>query len=352
MAKLAELIGAVNKTSKKIIGGVGLVIPDPDRLPSGIFALDLAIGGGIPLGRCTVVYGLEASLKTTLALKLIAQHQVQFPDRGCVFIDVEGHLIQSWAEVFGVQWDKLLYIRPDSAEQVVNLMEGMMVADDVGLLVLDSIAALVSQRELDADAETANVGTAGLLINKLYRKMTHSFSEASRTAVMPTVILINQIRYKMAVMFGDPETMPGGPAVKFLSSLTLRLSGYDEYEKKTDKLPIYKKVHVVVKKNKVPILAKNCEFMVALRDIPELALKLGGSYDWNTVLLYLKKLALLVQVKDGWELQPIGKGIKIIYPTQEALKQRYQTEQPFAAQLRQGVITHALTQGDPVEDDA
>lgn len=352
MASVSELMGAVNKSAKKVIGGVGLKISDPERLPSGNFAIDLAMGGGIPMGRCTVVFGPEASMKTTLCLKLIAQHQKLFPERTCVFIDVEGHLSHTWAEVFGVKWDKLLYIRPDSAEQVVNMMEGMMVAEDIGLIVLDSIAAMISQKELDQDAETANVGTSGLVANKLYRKMSHAFNEASRTKVVPTVILINQIRYKIGVMFGDPETMPGGPAFKFISSMTLRVSGFDEVAKKGDKLPTYKKISVVVKKHKVPILSKNCEYMIALKDIPELNLKLGESYSWNTVLLYMKKLELLVQVKDGWELQASVAGSKITYPTQDVLKERYQKDHAFGDKVRKAVITTALIKGDPIEAEA
>src|SRR5271166_1526714 len=126
MTTVKELIDAQNKASKKIVGGIGLEIEDPARLPTDIFALDLAIGGGAPLGRAILIYGMEASMKTTLALKLIASYQRRFPDKKCVFIDVEGHLAPSWAVKFGVDWSKLLYIRPDNGEQAVDLCEALV----------------------------------------------------------------------------------------------------------------------------------------------------------------------------------------------------------------------------------
>lgn len=347
--KVEDLIAAVNKNAKKTVGGLGLAIPDPVRLASGILGLDLAIGGGFPLGRVNVIYGMEAAMKTALLLKLIANHQRLFPHLRCVFIDVEQHLLQSWAEMFGVNWSELLYIRPESGEQVVDIMEGMMQADNIGILGLDSLAALMPQREIDADAETANVGTAGLLINKLYRRIGYAYGEAGRNETpLPTLVLINQIRYKIGVMFGDPETMPGGPSIKFASSLTVRLNGSDEFAKKTDKLPTFKYVKGQVKKHKVPILSRNFEYKIALKEIPELKLKFGECYSWNTILLYLKKLGLLTQEKDGWQLTALVAGVKTMWDTQDVLKDKYQDDVAFGERVRKVVIDRALIQGDPI----
>lgn len=350
MASVKELIEAQNKASKKIIGSFDFFIPDSPRLPTGIFALDLAIGGGLPQGRAAVIYGPKASMKTTLALKLIAQAQRLLPDKRAAFFDVEGHLDQEWAETFGVNWGDLLVVRPESGEQCVDMFEAMTMADDVSVLVLDSIAALVTTTELDKSAEQANVGTQGLLINKLYRKMGHALNENQRIGNMPIPIFINQIRYKMAVMYGSPETMPGGPSInEYLSSMTLRVRGEDIYLKKTDGLPAYKKIHVTVNKWKVPILSKNSEYSIALRDLPELNLKQGDSPSWNTVLIYLKKLGLLLQVKDGWELQALVAGVKIVFATQDDMKQRYQDMPEFADKVRKAVIDKALGDGIEVE---
>lgn len=349
--KVGELMAAVNKSAKQMVGGFGMTIPDPVRLPSGILGLDLAIGGGFPLGRVNVIYGMEAAMKTALLLKLIANHQRMFPNLRNVLIDAEQHLLQSWAEMFGVKWDELLYIRPGSGEQVVDIMEGMMQADDVGIIGLDSVAALMPQREIEAEAETMNVGTAGLLINKLYRRIGHAYGESARNETpLPTVVLINQIRYKIGVVYGDPETMPGGPSIKFVSSMTIRLNGSDEFAKKTDKLPTFKYVKGQVKKHKVPILSKNFEYKIALKEIPELKLKFGECYSWNTILLYLKKLSLLTQEKDGWQLTALVAGVKTMWDTQDALKDHYQTDPEFAGKVRKVVIDRALIQGDPVSE--
>jgi recombination protein RecA len=348
MAKAEQLIAALNKATKKTIGGVGLVIPDPTRIPTGIFAFDLGVGGGFPRGRCSLIYGLEASFKTTLALLTIQHHQKMYPKETCAFIDIEHHLTQSWAEMFGVDWSKLLVVHPENAEQVVDIVEGLMAAEDIGVVVIDSIAAMVTQKELDKNAEDVLVGGSGLVINKLYRKMTSAFTEADRVGHLPTVIVINQIRYKIGQM-GNPETMPGGPSINFLSSLSVRVSGQDII-KKGEKMPTFKHIRVTVKKNKVPILAKNVEYLIALKTIDDgsMHLTFGQSYDWNTVLLYLKKLELLIKGDaGGWVYQ------KLLYDTQDALKDRYFEDPDFHDKVQALVIKTALTQGDPItESDA
>lgn len=348
MATVGELIKATNKATKKIIGSFGFIIPDPPRLPTGVFSLDLAIGGGMPMGRAAVIFGPKASMKTTLALKLIANAQRDYPEKRAVFFDIEGHLDKDWAEEFGVDWDKLLMVRPEHGDQAVDMFVAMTEADDVSVLVMDSIAALVTVKELDKSAEEMNVGTQGLLINKLYRKMGHALNENQRRGNMVLPIFINQIRFKMGVMYGSPETCPGGPSINdYLSSMTLRVRGEDIYQKKTDALPSHKKVHVTVAKWKVPILSRNPEYVVCLKDFPELGLKLGDSPSWATVLIYLKKLGLLLQVKDGWELQALVAGVKTVYPTQDALMKRYLEDAKFSEKMRKVVIDKAL--GDGVE---
>lgn len=352
MPTVQQLIEATNKSAKKTIGSFGLIIPDAPRLPTGIFSLDLAMGGGFPQGRAGVIYGFEAAMKTTLALKLIANAQRLYPEKRACFFDVEGHLEREWAETFGVNWQELLVVRPESAEQCVDMFEAMTMADDVSILVLDSIAALVTTTELEKSSEQANVGTQGLLINKLYRKMGHAFNESSRLGNLPTAIFINQIRYKVGVMYGSNETVPGGPSINnFLSSMTLRVRGEDMYIPKGASMPSYKKIHVTIRKWKVPILSKNPEYVIALRDFPELGLKLGDSPSWNTVLIYLKKLGLLLQVKDGWELQALVAGVKVVYPTQDSLEKRYLSDPAFAEKMRKAVIDKALGDGLTIEGE-
>jgi recombination protein RecA len=294
---------------------------------------------------------MEAAMKTTLLLKLIASHQRLYPAKRCVLFDVEQRMMRSWAEVHGVKWEDLLYVRPTSGEQVVDLAEGMMEAEDIGLIGIDSIAAMMGHREQEAGAETQSVGGNALLMNKMCRKMSRQFGQATALGITPTVVLINQIRMKIGVMYGSPETVPGGMGMQFMSSMTIRVSGSDEFAKKGDKMPTFRKIHATIKKNSVPILNKNAVYMVALKDLPELNLKLGQAYDWNTVLLYLKKLGLLLQVKDGWELQALVAGAKMVYPTQDVLKDRYQDDTEFGGKVRKAIIETALAQGDPITEN-
>lgn len=325
---------------------------DPPRLGTGIFAVDLQLGGGIPMGRISVIYGPEASMKTTLALKFIAEAQRRFPDKKAVFVDVEGHYSKEWAIKMGVDEPALTVVGPDTAEQAVNFIESLLYAEDLSVVVLDSLAALVTNAELDSDAEKAQVGTQGLLINKMYRKVTRALllakKEKKRT---PTLILINQIRYKIGVMYGNPEIMPGGPSFLFASFMTLRTYGKDEMDTSVSKdLPAFKKVNVIVKKKKVPIVATKSEFLLALLPNPALGLKVGESYDWTTVLHYLKAYNLLVKVKGGWDLLCMD-GELLSYPKQEDLKKAMRDDPEFDALVKGHIISTVLEGADMIPGD-
>ena len=149
------LVKGINKKSSKDIATVGITYADPDRLSTGYFALDLATGGGVPIGRVSIIYGPESSMKTTLALKLIANAKKRWPEKKAVFIDVEGHMSKSWAAAMGVDVDKLIYILPENAESVVDMVEAFTQAEDISVLALDSLAAMVTNHELNSDADIA-----------------------------------------------------------------------------------------------------------------------------------------------------------------------------------------------------
>ena len=256
------------------IATIGLNIEDPNRMPTGLFAFDLATGGGIPEGRISIFYGTEDSMKTTLCLKLIAQAQRKYPDKTATFVDVEGVLGKKWSQTLGVDIDKLAYIKPDNAEQVVDMVEGLLYADDISVIVIDSLAAMVTQYELDKSAEDAIVGKSGIIMNKLYRKVVNALGKCNRAGKYPTLLLINQIRYKIGGM-GNPEVLPGGKSFQYGSSLTVRCRGADIMDSNVStKLPAYKEINIIVKKYKVPILAKTAVVMVALLSF---SVKLNGN---------------------------------------------------------------------------
>ncbi len=351
MSKIQTLLAKFNKDANAEVIKVGIQREDPERLPSGIFQLDLATGGGIPVGRISVVYGTESSMKTTLCLKWIAQAQRRWPERKCVFVDLEGTFTGSWAKKLGVNTESLVYVDPKNAEQAVDVIEHLTYADDVSLIVVDSLAALVTQHELDSSAEKAMVGTQGLVINKLYRKLTRAMSVAQDEGRQPTFLFINQIRFKVGVMMGDPETMPGGPAFRYAASLVLRLYGKDEYLKELSQtLPAYKKVSVIVKKWKVPITARNCEFMVATLANDKLKLAVGDSYDMGTIFHYLKHYELLVKGgKTGWILRDEHGEIHAEVKTQDALETKIRADEAFAKTVRDLIVRVVIEQGDQID---
>jgi recombination protein RecA len=347
-----NLIKAINKKSGTPVISLGVNYNAPNRLKSGIFQFDLATGGGVPEGFVTIVYGTESSLKTTLTLKLIAQAQKKYPEKKAVFIDAEGRFSKDWARTHGVDVDILIFVVPSNAEQAVDIFEGLVQADDVSIVVLDSLAALVTVHELGSDAEKAMVGTAGLLINKFYRKLTHALNENRKAGNSQQLYLINQIRFKVGVMFGDPETMPGGPSFKFASSLTIRLYGKDVMVEKVNKaLPAYKEINAIIKKWSIPVVQRNFKMMVAMMPIPEFNLKVGGVYDWKTVLAYLKTYDLLVKTKGGWGITDASTGEVAEFPTQDAIEQKMFDDPDFAALIKDMIVDVVIKKGDMIDPE-
>jgi recombination protein RecA len=335
-----DVLKEIEKTFGQNVATVGVHVPDTTRIQTGIFPFDLATGGGFPKGRISIVYGPESSLKTTVALKAIATMQKLEPDKKCVFIDVESSYDPDWGASLGVDNDRLIYIMPDYAEQVVDICEAFLYATDVGLVVIDSLAALITTNEAESSAEKAVVGGSGLVVAKLYRKSTLAMAKAKREGLMPTLIAINQIRYKIGVMFGDPETMPGGQSFKFASSLTVRMYGKDQMDKKVHPtLPVYKHCSGIIKKSKVATTARNFEFDLGIVDMPDKNVTFGSCNDWNSLAHHLKAMGLLAknELKGGWDLDGTN------YPKLEAVKEAMYNDPVLNNKMRNTVISVALT---------
>ena len=185
---------------------------DVELLPSGSLALDLALGGGWPKGRIIEIYGPESSGKTTLALHAISEIQKQGGQ--AAFIDAEHALDPAYAKRIGVDTANLLISQPDNGEQALEICETLVRSNAVDLIVVDSVAALVPQAEIDGDMGDAQMGLQARLMSQAMRKLTGIISKSRAT-----VIFINQIRMKIGVMFGNPETTTGGNALKFYASV-------------------------------------------------------------------------------------------------------------------------------------
>ncbi len=232
--------------------GAGGPLQDVKVIPTGSLSLDLALGvGGIPRGRVTEIYGPEASGKTTLALHLVAE--AQRAGGVASFIDAEHALDVHYARKLGVNTDELLISQPDTGEQALEIAEILVRSGAVDVLVVDSVAALAPRAEIEGEMGDAHVGLQARLMSQALRKLTAAISK-SQTAV----VFINQIRMKIGVMFGNPETTTGGTALKFYASVRLDIRRVGAIKEGQDVVGSRTRVKVV--KNKIAPPFKEVEF--------------------------------------------------------------------------------------------
>ncbi|MCX7679059.1 MAG: recombinase RecA [Spirochaetes bacterium] len=221
-------------------------------IPTGAIALDIALGiGGIPRGRVTEIFGPESSGKTTLSLQIIAEAQ----KRGGIaaFVDAEHALDPTYARKLGVNTDELLVSQPDTGEEALEITEMLVRSGAVDIIVIDSVAALVPKAEIEGEMGDAHMGLQARLMSQALRKLTAVIAKSNTS-----VIFINQIRHRIGVMFGSPETTTGGNALKFYSSVRLDIRRVETI--KNGEEPIGNRVRVKVVKNKVAPPFKQAEF--------------------------------------------------------------------------------------------
>jgi recombination protein RecA len=220
---------------------------------TGSVAIDLALGvGGLPRGRIVEIFGPESSGKTTLCLSIIAEIQRQ--GGNAVFIDVEHALDPRYAKVVGVDLDNLLVSQPESGEDALNIAETLIRSGAVDVIVVDSVAALVSKQELDGQMGDSTVGVQARMMSQAMRRLTAAISRTNCV-----VIFTNQIREKIGVMFGSPETTPGGRALKFFSSVRIDIRRIGQIKEPSGKV-IGNRTKIKVVKNKVAPPFTECEF--------------------------------------------------------------------------------------------
>lgn len=223
-----------------------------DVIPTGSISLDVALGiGGIPRGRAIEIFGAESSGKTTLALHMLAQAQAAGGE--VAFIDVEHALDPAYAQRLGLNIDRLLVAQPETGEQALEITETLVRSNAMDAIVIDSVAALVPKAEIEGEMGDSHVGLQARLMSQALRKLTGAVSK-SRTVV----IFINQIRMKIGVMFGNPETTSGGRALKFYASVRLDVRRVASI--KTGEDVVGSRTRVKVVKNKMAPPFKECEF--------------------------------------------------------------------------------------------
>jgi hypothetical protein len=221
-------------------------------------------------------------------------------------------------------------VKPGYGEEAADMIDALIHAEEVALLVVDSLACVIAAKEIEQSAEKFDVGTASILIKRICNKMVIALSEEGKRGHRPAVIFVNQTRHKIGVMFGDPETMPGGQTMKFLSSLTVRLYGKNVIEKTiSPELPAYKDTAAVIKKSKVPITQSSFKYDMGL--LP--AVGVGKTNSWNVVSGHLKDMGVLSKVEKGSGWQLYGE----VFPTLIPIQQRYLDDLAFAAKLHTAI---------------
>jgi recombination protein RecA len=305
----------------KLDGSAG---PPTDGIPTGSLSLDLALGGyGVPRGRVLEIFGPESSGKTTLTLHIIAN--AQRAGGVAAFIDAEHALDPSWAKRLGVQLDDLLVSQPDTGEQGLEICEMLVRSNAVDVIVIDSVAALIPRAEIEGDMGDSHVGLQARLMSQALRKLTAAIAK-SRT----TVIFINQIREKIGVMFGNPETTPGGRALKFYSSIRIdvrRTGSIKEAE-----VAVGNRTRARVVKNKIAPPFREAEF--------DIMFDRGISYEGD--LLDLAAADNVVEKMGAWynfKTTRLGQG-------RENAKQFLVTNKDLADEIREAVLTSKGLKGD------
>lgn len=256
--KMKALDAALSQIEKQYGKGAVMKLGDPasqmniETIPTGSLSLDVALGlGGIPRGRIVEIYGPESSGKTTVTLHMIAEVQKQGGIAG--FIDAEHALDPVYAKNIGVDIDNLYISQPDNGEQALEITETMVRSGAIDIVVVDSVAALVPKAEIDGDMGDSHVGLQARLMSQALRKLTAVISKSNCT-----VVFINQLREKVGIMFGNPETTTGGRALKFYSSVRMDVRRIESLKQGGEVIGNRTRVKVV--KNKIAPPFKEAEF--------------------------------------------------------------------------------------------
>lgn len=291
--ELGKAIGAISKVHGSSVITPASLRPRLRHIPTGIFTLDMALLGGIPEGAISLFYGWQHSGKTTVALRALARAQAKYPDKIPVLLDLEGTYAPEWGAIHGIDNERLGYVQPDTGEQAMDVINELMKSEETSMIVVDSLAALVPFKEIDKSFEDALVGEQARLISRFCRVAQNTLLTQRKRGHRPSVILVNQWRYKIGTMYGDPRTLPGGQAQHYAATVKVEFKnkekeGVGEADTKT---VLYNDHSFSLDKNKVGTAVREGEFRM-VRD-PAHPLGQGFIDDAATVTTWARALGLV-----------------------------------------------------------
>lgn len=301
---ISNLVNQANKKYGTAIMSKGSQVIQMPRIPTGSLSLDVETGGGIPVGRITTISGQYSDGKTSIVLKIVGEFQKKFPDKEVVWIDAEGAWDSNWANTLGVDADNVFLVHPEYSQQAFDIAEQCITAD-VGLLVIDSIAALVPKEEAEATMEDWQVGLAARINNKFIRRTHSSLNDKRGSDVPPTVILINQLRENVGG-YGNNETEPGGKGIGFAASVRIKVRKGELYPKAksnfdTTVVPKAQLIKFYVEKNKTapPQTRGHVWFYFDTLD----TFRRKGQYDrLEEIIRYAKKYNIVQQRHSAFDI--------------------------------------------------
>ncbi len=315
------------------------VQPRYKHIPTGIFTLDMALLGGIPQSQVSLLYGREASGKSTLAYRIMGQAQAKFPDQAAVLVDVEGTYDDTWAKRHGIVSDRLFVVQPITGEQALDATERMVRSLDTAIVVVDSLAALLPYKEAEGSVEDQQPGMQARMIGKFVRKITSAMLEERKRGHLPTILLLNQWRYKIGVFRGDPRVLPGGQAQHYAASCKIEILNKEHLGRDQNDFETvdHNQHSFKIAKNKMGVAIRNGEFTMVRN--PANPMGQGFIDDGRTVATWAKKLGLVTGAGSHWKIdgvdQKFGKLDEIVAYFYEDMERYFEFQHRVISKYRE-----------------
>ena len=309
--KIREIDTAIAEIRKEMGEGSILPatqIPIANHIPTGVFILDLATLGGIPEGYASMIYGLPSSGKTTISKKIVGEFQKKHAEKDAVWIDTENLFDPEWAKVQGVDLNRLHVSRPGTGQEAVDVMASMLETWEVGLIVLDSIPGCVPFKIIEKSAEDRTMGELAALMGVMCSKILHFHNKERKRGHYVTIIMMNQFRMKLGLVFGDPRTLPGGIQINHLPSTKIELKNNEKMgtDKYGSEIVEVNEHSFKVTKAKHGSSLRTGEFRMVINPDNMKGLRSGSIDDMDTLLVYAKRMSLVTGGGSSWRMDLDG----------------------------------------------